>query len=147
MNRVRKSREILSNHFGVIRDAVQYKRPFIIVNFITKEQMNRFLNDLDIYGRLPYILQEIKHDKASFPSIFITNHESTVSLREFQALVQQMMRNYKLDSIVCLYDGGVSVFYKNGSHSPIGEQIYGSTDPTEFTSDYYKVGSHCYTFL
>jgi hypothetical protein len=147
MNRIRKTREILDNHFGVIRDAVQYKRPFVIVNFVTKEQMNRFLNDLDLYGRLPYIIQEIRSHKSNFPSIFITNHGSTVSLPEFQALVKHMIGQYKLDSIVCLYNGGVSVFYKNGEHSPIGEEIYGSTDPTIFTSDYYKVGSHCYTFL
>lgn len=147
MNRVRKTREILSNHYGVIRDAVQYKRPFVIVNFVTKEQMSRFMNDLDLYGRLPYIIQDIKSQHSSFPSIFITNHDSTVSLPEFQAIVKHMMSNYKIDSIVCLYNGGVSVFYKNGEHSPIGEHIYGSGDPTEFTSDYYKVGSHCYTFL
>lgn len=147
MNRFRKTREIQSNHFGTIRDAVQYKRPFVIVNFITKEQMSRFLNDLDQFGRLPYIIQEIRHDKTSFPSIFITNHGSTVSLPEFQALIMQMMRNYKLDSIICLYDGGVSIFYRNKSHSQIGSTIYGGTDPNEFTSDYYKVGGYCYTFI
>lgn len=147
MNRFRKTSEILDNHYGTIRDAVQYKRPFVIVNFVTKEQMSRFLNDLDQFGRLPYIIQEIRHQHTSFPSIFITNHGSTVSLREFQAMVMQMMRNYKLDSIVCLYSGGVSVFYRNGSHSSIGSAIYSSNDPNEFTSDYYKVGGHCYTFL
>lgn len=147
MNRFRKTREILDNHYGTIRDAVQYKRPFVIVNFVTKEQMSRFLNDLDQFGRLPYIIQEIRHQHTAFPSIFITNHDSSVSLREFQAMVMQMMRNYKLDSIVCLYGGGVSVFYRNGSHSAIGSTIYSSNDPNEFTSDYYKVGGHCYTFL
>lgn len=147
MNRIRKTREILDNHFSVIRDAVQYKRPFIIINFITKEQMHRFLNDLDLYGQLPYIIQEIRSHNQIFPSIFITNHGSTVSLPEFQALVKHMMKSYKLDSIVCLFNGGVSVFYKNGEHSPIGEEIHGASDPTIFTSDYYKVGGYCYTFL
>lgn len=147
MNRFRKTREILDNHYGVIRDAVQYKRPFVIVNFVTKEQLNRFLGDLDQYGRLPYILQEIRHNHSSFPSIFITNHESSVSLREFQAIIMQMMRNYKIDSIVCLYNGGVSVFYRNGSHSQIGSEIYGSNDPNEFNGDHYKVNGRCYTFI
>lgn len=147
MNSFRKTREIMDNRFSVIRDSVQYKRPFVIINFVTKEQQARLLTDLNTFGRMPYILQHIHSQHASFPSIFITNYGSTVSLNEFKELVKQIMRNYKIDSVVCLYSGGVSIVYKNGEHSSIGEEIYSSVDPNEFTSDYYQIDGKYYTFI
>lgn len=103
--------------------------------------------DLNSYGRLPYILQEICTQGSKFPSIFLTNYQSAVSINEFKELVKQTMKNYKIDSVVGLYNGGVSVVYKNGQHQPIGSQMYSSGDPSEFNSDYYKIEGKCYTFI
>jgi hypothetical protein len=82
-----------------------------------------------------------------FPSIFVTNEATDVSLDEFKEIVKGSLSHYKLDSIICLYDGNVSVFYRNGDHHPIGNTIYGSQQINEFQSDYYQVESTYYTFL
>lgn len=147
MHSFRRTREILDNRFSVIRDAVQYKRPFVIINFVTKEQMNRLLSDLNTFSRLPFILQTIRSQGNSFPSIFITNFNSTVSLPEFKELIRQVMRNYKIDSVICLFNGEIAVFYSNGTHHSIGEEIYSTLDPNEINSDYYQLDGKYYTFI
>jgi hypothetical protein len=82
-----------------------------------------------------------------FPSIFVTNEGTSILTEDFKKIVSGSLPHYKLDSVVCLYDGAVSVFYKNGSHHFIGNQIYGSSQIQEFNSDFYQVESTYYTFL
>lgn len=82
-----------------------------------------------------------------FPSIFVTNEDTSVSLDDFKEMIKGSLKHYKLDSVVCLYDGAVSVFYKNGSHHFIGNRIYGSSQIRDFNSDFYQVESTYYTFV
>jgi hypothetical protein len=82
-----------------------------------------------------------------FPSIFVTNEETSVPIDDFKQMVKGSLSHYKLDSVVCLYAGSVSVFYKNGSHHFIGNNIYGSSQIRDFNSDFYQVESTYYTFL
>lgn len=155
MNRtLRRTREYSGNRYHLIRNCVQEQKPFAIYNFTTSDQYNNFLNDLDSFGQLNYVVQTItslslaeRKVRLVFPSIFVTNEETPVSLDEFKQIVKGSLGHYKLDSIVCLYDGNVSIFYKNGDHHPIGNQIYGSQQIGEFQSDYYQVESMYYTFI
>jgi len=82
-----------------------------------------------------------------FPSIFVTNEGTTVETDDFKKIVTGSLSHYKLDSVVCLYDGAVSIFYRNGSHHFVGNQIYASSQIQEFNSDFYQVESVYYTFL
>lgn len=155
MNRsLRRTREYNGNRYHLIRDCVQHQKPFAIYNFTTSRQYNQFLSDLDAFGKLNYCIQTISslaqrgnNIRQVFPSIFITNEGTTVSLDDFKKIVKGSLSHYKLDSVVCLYNGAVSVFYKNGSHHSIGDRIYGSSQIQEFNSDFYQVESTYYTFL
>lgn len=151
---LRRTREYSGNKYHLIRDCVQLQKPFAIYNFTSSDQYNTFLNDLDAYGELTYVIQTItslaqasNRVRMVYPSIFVTNEESKVSLDEFKSIVEGSLKYYKLDSVVCLYDGSVSIFYRNGEHHPIGNTIYASPQIAEFESDYYQVESIYYTFL
>ena len=155
MNRsLRKTREYDGNRYHVIRDCVQNQRPFVIYNFTNSKQYNQVLADIDSYGKLNYVLQVLHSIEQTgfrmrkvYPSIFLTNVDTDVTNDQFKDMVKGSIKHYNLDSIVCLYDGMVSVFYKNGDHHEIGGTIYGSTNPHEFMSDYYQVESTYYCFI
>jgi hypothetical protein len=151
---LRRTREYDGNRYHLIRDCVQHQKPFAIYNFTTADQYNKFLGDLDSFGKLNYCVQTISSlAKRSFnmrlvyPSIFITNEETNIQTDDFKKIVMGSLSHYKLDSVVCLYDGSVSVFYRDGSRHFIGNQIYGSSQIQEFNSDFYQVESTYYTFL
>ena len=155
MSRVlRQTREYNGNRYHLIRDCVQQHKPFAIYNFTSSKQYNEFLHDLDAFGKLNYCVQTItslarQHEriKMVYPSIFVTNEETSIPLDDFKKIVKGSLDHYKLDSVVCLYDGGVSVFYKNGSHHSVGNSIYSSNHMNEFNSDFYQVESTYYTFI
>lgn len=151
---LRRSREYDGNRYHLIRDCVQQQKPFAIYNFTSMKQYNEFLNDLDTFEKLNYVIQTItslskieQRVRMVYPSIFVTNEGTTVSLDEFKDIIKGSLAHYNLDSIVCLYDGAVSVFYRNGDHHTIGNTIYGSNQINEFQSDFYQVESIYYTFL
>ena len=155
MSRIlRQSREYSGNRYSLIRECVQQQKPFAIYNFTSSSQYNDFLRDLDAFGKLSYCVQTItslseSHNRIRmvYPSIFITNEGTDVNLDEFKKIVKGSLDHYKLDSVVCLYDGVVSVFYKNGNHHSIGNDIYSSTQISEFNSDFYQIESTYYTFI
>lgn len=151
---LRRSREYDGNRYHLIRDCVQQQKPFAIYNFTSMKQYNEFLNDLDTFEKLNYVIQTItslskieQRIRMVYPSIFVTNEGTAVSLDEFKEIIKGSLAHYNLDSIVCLYDGAVSVFYRNGDHHTIGNTIYGSNQINEFQSDFYQVESIYYTFL
>jgi hypothetical protein len=151
---LRRSREYDGNRYHLIRDCVQYQKPFAIYNFTSAEQYNTFLKDLDSFGKLNYCVQTISslekrglNMRLVFPSIFVTNEGTNIPIDDFKKIVSGSLTHYKLDSVVCLYDGSVSVFYRDGSHHFVGNQIYGSTQIQEFNSDFYQIESMFYTFL
>lgn len=146
---IRKTREIQGNRYSAIRDCVQAQKPFAIYNFTNAKQYNAFLKDLDSFGRLNYVLQVLKPagSMLRFPSIFITNDGTDVSIDDFKTIVKGSMKHYNMDSIICLYDGQVAVFFTNGDHSIIGNDIYSSTQIQEFESDCYQIEGLFYTFI
>lgn len=151
---LRRSREYDGNRYHLIRDCVQQQKPFAIYNFTSMKQYNEFLNDLDTFEKLNYVIQTItslskieQRIRMVYPSIFVTNEGTAVSLDEFKEIIKGSLAHYNLDSIVCLYDGAVSVFYRNGDHHTIGNTIYGSNQINEFQSDFYQIESIYYTFL
>jgi hypothetical protein len=154
MNRVlRHTREHMGNRYHLIRECVQAQKPFAIYNFTNSKQYNQFLYDLDNYGKLSYVLQTITSVDMSnrvrrvFPSIFVTNEGTDVNLDQFKEMVKGSIKHYNLDSIVCLYDGAVSVFYKNGEHHEIGSSLYASSSIQEFNSDFYQIEGIYYCFI
>jgi hypothetical protein len=154
MNRVlRHTREHMGNRYHLVRECVQAQKPFAIYNFTNSKQYNQFLYDLDNYGKLSYVLQTITSVDMSnrvrrvFPSIFVTNEGTDINLDQFKEMVKGSIKHYNLDSIVCLYDGAVSVFYKNGEHHEIGSSLYASSSIQEFNSDFYQIEGIYYCFI
>lgn len=150
----RKSREISGNRYQAIRDCVQEQKPFAIYNFLNQKQYTAFLKDLDSFGRLNYVLQVLHAvdprtglRRLRVPSIFITNDGTDVSTDDFKQIVRGSMTHYNLDSVICLYDGQVEAFYRNGDHHYIGGDIYSSTQIHEFQSDFYQLQGVYYTFV
>lgn len=151
---IRKTREALGNKYHLIRDCVQGQKPFAIYNFTNAKQYNAFLKDLDSFGKLQYVLQVLHsydpmsgRGRMSFPSIFMTNVGTDVSNDDFKTIVKGSMKHYNMDSIVCLYDGRIAAFHKNGDHNIIGNDIYSSIQPSEFASDHYQLQDLFYTFI
>jgi hypothetical protein len=75
------------------------------------------------------------------------NKDTNIKLDDFKKIIKESISHYKLDSIVCLYDGAISVFYKDGNHHSIGSSIYSSNQMHEFNSDFYQIESIYYTFI
>lgn len=155
MNRLlRHTREYMGNRYHLIRDCVQEQKPFVIYNFTNSKQYNEVLKDIDQYGKLSYALQ-VLHSidqsggriKRSYPSIFVTNLGTDITNEAFKEMVRGSINHYNLDSIVCLYDGGISVFYKNGQNHEVGQTIYSSNQIDEFNTDFYQVESAYYCFI
>jgi hypothetical protein len=143
----------MGNRYHLVRECVQAQKPFAIYNFTNSKQYNQFLYDLDNYGKLSYVLQTITSVDMSnrvrrvFPSIFVTNEGTDINLDQFKEMVKGSIKHYNLDSIVCLYDGAVSVFYKNGEHHEIGSSLYASSSIQEFNSDFYQIEGIYYCFI
>jgi len=148
----RKTQQYPGNRYTLIRDSVQQKKPFLIYNFRDPNQYKAFLYDLDKYGKLNYVLQTIHSFDNTFqrnfqqPSIFVTNEDTNVSLEEFKKIAIGSLEHYRLDSVICLFEGKVAIFYKNGEHKIIGSEIFTTFDKNEFSGDYYQIGSNYYTF-
>lgn len=147
MNRFRKHREILGNRYAIIRDSVQKQRPFVIINFVTEAVYRQFLNDLDGFGEIPYILQTIWDKKRKYPSVFLTNEGSNITTEQFREIVKQIMKNHHIDSVVGLYEGSVGVYYRDGKGHQIGSEIFSTIDPTIINGSFYQIDGKYYTFL
>ena len=155
MNRqLRQTREYFGNRYVLVRDCIQYKKPFVIYNFTNSSQYNQVLYDIDKYGKLNYATQTLHSIsenqikiRRSFPSIFITNEGTNISLDSFKEMAKGSISHYSLDSIICLYDGAISVFYKNNEYHAIGNSIYSSNQIYEFNSDFYQIESVYYSFI
>lgn len=155
MNRtLRHTREYIGNRYHLVRDCVQEQKPFVIYNFTNSKQYNTVLNDIDAYGKLQYVAQVLHSIEQSgstirrlYPSIFLTNVGTEVSNDQFKEMVKGSLKHYNLDSIVCLYDGAISVFYKNGEYHDIGQTIYASNTISEFQTDFYQIESTYYCFV
>jgi hypothetical protein len=133
--------EYEGNRVNLVRETIQRKQPFAIFTFSNPKIYRQFLTDLSMtnhqMGGYPII----------YPSIFITNVGSEVSDQDFKNMMLGSLKQYHIDSIICLYAGQISSYYKNGDRHSIGTDIYTSLNPQEFDTYYFKVESTCYTFV
>ena len=145
--------EYEGNRVNLVREVIQRKQPFAVFTFSNPKIYRQFLTDLSKFGELPYVRQTFIPNvrmggyPVVYPSIFVTNIGSQVTDSAFKQMMLGSLKQYHIDSIICLYAGQISSYYKNGEHYTIGTDIYTSLDPVEFDSYYFKVESTCYTFL
>ena len=145
--------EYEGNRVNLVREVIQRKQPFAVFTFSNPKIYRQFLTDLSKFGELPYVRQTFIPNANMggypiiYPSIFVTNIGSQVPDSAFKQMMLGSLKQYHIDSIICLYAGQISSYYKNGDHYTIGTDIYTSLDPQEFDSYYFKVESTCYTFV
>ena len=145
--------EYEGNRVNLVRETIQRKQPFAIFTFSNPKIYRQFLTDLSKFAALPYVRQTFmtNHHMGGYPliypSIFVTNVDSKVSDADFKKMMLGSLNQYHIDSIICLYAGQISSYYKNGDKHSIGTDIYTSLNPQEFDSYYFKVESTCYTFV
>ena len=145
--------EYEGNRVNLVRETIQRKHPFALFTFSNPKIYRQFLTDLSKFGSLPYVRQTFIPNAHMggypiiYPSIFVTNVGSQVADSDFKQMMLGSLKQYHIDSIICLYAGQISSYYKNGDHNTIGTDIYTSLDPQEFDSYYFKVESTCYTFV
>ena len=145
--------EYEGNRVNLVRETIQRKQPFAIFTFSNPKIYRQFLTDLSKFATLPYVRQTFmtNHQMGGYPiiypSIFITNVGSEVSDQDFKNMMLGSLKQYHIYSIICLYAGQISSYYKNGDRHSIGTDIYTSLNPQEFDTYYFKVESTCYTFV
>ena len=145
--------EYEGNRVNLVRETIQRKQPFAIFTFSNPKIYRQFLTDLSKFATLPYVRQTFmtNHQMGGYPiiypSIFVTNVGSDVSDQDFKNMMLGSLKQYHIDSIICLYAGQISSYYKNGDKHSIGTDIYTSLNPQEFDTYYFKVESTCYTFV
>ena len=141
------------NRVNLVRETIQRKQPFAVFTFSNPKIYRQFLTDLSKFAALPYVRQTFmtNHQMGGYPiiypSIFVTNVGSDVSDQDFKNMMLGSLKQYHIDSIICLYAGQISSYYKNGDKHSIGTDIYTSLNPQEFDTYYFKVESTCYTFV
>jgi hypothetical protein len=145
--------EYEGNRVNLVRETIQRKQPFAVFTFSNPKIYRQFLTDLSKFAALPYVRQTFmtNHQMGGYPiiypSIFVTNVGSDVSDQDFKNMMLGSLKQYHIDSIICLYAGQISSYYKNGDKHTIGTDIYTSLNPQEFETYYFKVESTCYTFV
>jgi hypothetical protein len=145
--------EYEGNRVNLVRETIQRKQPFAVFTFSNPKIYRQFLTDLSKFAALPYVRQTFmtNHQMGGYPiiypSIFVTNVGSDVSDQDFKNMMLGSLKQYHIDSIICLYAGQISSYYKNGDKHSIGTDIYTSLNPQEFETYYFKVESTCYTFV
>lgn len=145
--------EYSGNRIGLIREVIQRKKPFVVYTFTNPKVYRQVIMDLSRFNQLAYVRQTfigkpgVTASPIVYPSIFVTNYNTEVSLEDFKKMALGSMKHYGLDSVICLVDGYVNSYYKNGDHHLIGSDIYVSLDPTRFESYYFQVESSFYTFI
>ena len=145
--------EYEGNRVNLVRETIQRKQPFAIFTFSNPKIYRQFLTDISKFAALPYVRQTFMTNAQMagypiiYPSIFLTNVGSEIPDADFKRMMLGSLKQYHIDSIICLFAGQISSYYKNGDHHSIGTDIYTSLNPQEFDSYYFKVESTCYTFL
>lgn len=137
-----------------VREHIQEKKPFAILNFVNSDKYNAFLKDLEKVDKYEYFRQTLHTsqseevlEKREVPSAFFIPKGD---VDEFFDVMEQCVAHYDLDSVVFGFkeENKVVAKYKDGEENTIGNEIVVSLDPTEMEpDDYYQFQSNYYKFI
>lgn len=131
-----------------VRDAIQMKRPFVIVVFRTSSS---YLEALESYfSEIDYIKQTaILHfdgKRVKYPSIFFVRDKDD----DFSTKTKQLFEEYDIKYAV-VGDAGseyAKLYSKDGSVVDLGNEIVSTLEPKDFgTEDCFKLGTTYYRFI
>lgn len=130
-----------------IRDAIQTRRPFTIINFSSSEEYNKCLNQeiFDESFAKQSFNQNIEGELKEFPSVFIFEPKGGLHDR-----VKTLFSKFKLNSILIGDEGKefVTIYYTSGESSKGGNDLLNGLNPEDVGGDqFYRIGSQYYKFI
>lgn len=139
----------LDHHYSWqdVRDIIQSKLPFIIVDFKTEEDKNKFIgNELqgEEFANQIYYATDGDGRVVEYPSVFIFVDNNKLFNR-----VKNFNENFDIVRIITgEYGKVIPSLYVDGSQINIGENLFSTINIDEIGSDdYYKYESTYYTFI
>ena len=131
-----------------VRDAIQMKRPFVIIVFRTKdsylEALQTDLSEYDYIKQTAFLLKS--GDFIKYPSVFFTMDQDM----DFSTKVRKLYEDFEIKQIIIGEANSeyAKLYAQDGSSSEFGNEIISGLSKDEFASeDHFKVGSTYYRFL
>lgn len=137
-----------SHTWSDVRDAIQMKRPFVIVTF---KNNSSYLDAIeDYFSDRDYIKQfsifHVDGKRLKYPSIFFVQSKDV----DFSNEVKDLYEKYDILQIVIGDTGSeyAKLYTEDGSSSEFGNEIISTLEPKDFgTEDCFKLGSTYYRFI
>ena len=131
-----------------VRDALQLKKPFMIIIFKDENTKSAAvaneLNTYDIIDQSAFLKRD--GELIEYPSVFFVLPRTS----DLTQMIRSIFEQYEAKNIVH-NDGGSEysdIYYPDGSSIEAGNEIESTIEPDEFKSgDYFKIGSTYYRFL
>lgn len=131
-----------------VRDAIQLKKPFVIVVFRTRSS---YLEAIETeFNNTEYVKQvaifTIDGKKIKYPSIFFILDRDM----DFRNRVKQLYEKFDIKQLIFGKPNAEysTLYAKDGTSSDFGNEIVSTLDPSEFKSEsHFKVGSNYYRFI
>lgn len=130
-----------------VRDCIQMKRPFVIINFKNADSYNDANSYLEgkNYIKQAAILS-IEGKEVRYPSVFIILESD----RDFKNEVRKLYETFEIKQIIVGSAGSEysTLYGSDGTSSDFGNEIVSALSPDEFsTDDYFQLGSTYYKFV
>lgn len=145
---LKTERSETSHGWTDVRDAIQMRRPFVIITFRTKpsyeEAAGEYLEGVDYIKQTAVLINNSQETR--YPSVFFVLDRD----RDFKTDILDLYEKYDIKQII-VGDAGFeysTLYSQDGSSSDFGNEIVSDLDPSVFKGeDYFKVGSTCYRFI
>lgn len=131
-----------------IRDIIQAKLPFIIIDFKDDEAQDKCIKeelfDEDFVKQSYFLKDENGEDQKSFPSVFIFSGGEDLKAR----VLDFLKRFHILRIVIGEYGKNYPQLYAGGETVDLGSELFSSLERGEMsTDDFYKVDSNFYKFI
>jgi hypothetical protein len=131
-----------------IRDAIQTKKPFVILIFKNRDNYKKCLSkELQQYDTtLQTAILQKEGQLIKYPSCFFLLTEN----QKFEAQLKRIIEKYKLKYAILGSPGSefAKLYAEGGTSSEFGNEIISTLDPNEFIGEeYFKIGSTYYRFI
>jgi len=131
-----------------IRDAIQMKRPFVIIVFRTKssylEALQADLSQYDYIKQTAFLLKD--GNLMKYPSVFFTLDREI----DFSTKVRQLYEDFDIKQLIIGKSNSeyANLYAQDGTSSEFGNEIISGLSADEFSiEDHFKMGSTYYRFL
>lgn len=131
-----------------LRDTIQQKLPFIIIDFDNREDLNKCIEEElydDDYSEQTYFFKNEEGETIKYPSVFIYAKGRT----DLKDKVMNFYKRFDINRVIIGQFGKTTpVLYADGESVEFKENLYSSLDADEMGDfDFYKMKSAFYKFI